>query len=256
MSAIELKKLFISAIWLNGAAAVTAGCIWAGYGLLGDVVAVGFLVTAFFLGIIYRTGLLIWAGLCGMLAASLGGQELRDYLALRSGKILHAAAVEQLAEDPAAGGSYLRESEVRTDLGSWYYSDSVDGVGYWHYAAPVVPKDWNRSEPIFLWAACPGVGDCQENWKKPLGAVVKIYRESSDHWRAVEDAIKRHSLRKADSAVLVEWVASPERTITGHYTAFWSTLENWNIVWAIGCFLTPLARLALRRLRRDRRNYL
>ncbi len=216
--------------------AASAVCAWHGWQVAFVGITTVLLVAGFFLGVVWRSGSLVWAGLCGFVLAIGGNVELLEYVAVKDGAILRNVKIADFVADAKASGATLVDSHVRVDLDGNHYEDGGPdaGAGTWHHAAPVVDSAWTVTEPVAVWAVCPGVGKCTSLWDLPFSAVLKIHPDNEPKFKAVLEATRTRALILPDNPVLVEWVESPESSRQERLDGFWNTVLALNIVWIVG----------------------
>ena len=234
----------------GGLGMVTSYWIWSSTtAVLGA--CVGILV--FFPGYNHRWWTI--AGIWGMVLGAVFGAYGTEWYKLRYGEKVTITASEAhrhpdaVIYDLSAGRPTMQHGIGQASVvGGHTTGGSVTAV------VPVVEKDWDKSQPIAMWAVCPQVwasssyaktkawekrrdDGCGGDWKQPDWHLA-IHADTSTGDEEIQAAIKRHTehfkTKSAEGAVAVQWIGTIKPIIwkSGSVAFGWliATLLGWPIV--------------------------
>ncbi|NJL03070.1 MAG: hypothetical protein HC910_21805 [Spirulinaceae cyanobacterium SM2_1_0] len=185
-------------------------------------------------------GFLILVGVAALLAS--------NYYELRSGTSISDISVTQAADYPDASQFRFTDGAVRTELTGQRIVRSRSGDRtnrQYYFVAPIVPADWQPSEPVPAWAGCTNTGSavnvCQGDWPRPYQAGLRIARDLRNYEQAITDAVAQYNLQTAERAPILEWVADPSLALRNRGRSAVGLWMGVNVIFAIAPAPRPLA---------------
>jgi len=247
-------------VWAGGALALLAHLAVV-YLLLRDdavpaamiVAGIGSAILGGGIALARRTHLVLPMILCGFLGSFFGAyylDELRELEAqLVRSNVVRDVALDALGAQPAGRVVYLRDATLSaTYVGGSEHKRRRGKVDVYR-AAPVVTPGWTRADPVPAWAVFRTnnsmIGGTSEadglaTWATPARAGF-IVANDGQYREAIADAERRHGLRSAPGAPLLEW-RDPDAKRRGYRDRFWKVLLVTQLVWlAAAAFLGPTA---------------
>ncbi len=175
---------------------------------------------------------LIMVGVAAILAS--------DYYQLRGGSSISEIPITEAVEYPDASQFQFTNGAVRAELSGQQIVRSRTGERtnrQYYFVAPIVPADWQPSEPVPAWAGCSATGSasniCQSDWQRSYQAGLRIARNPRRYQQAIADAEAQHDLQSADRAPVLEWVADPSAALRNRGRSALGLWIGVNIVFAI-----------------------
>lgn len=215
-------QLLVEAVGVPLAILVSAPAAFGASLVLGIVVCV--------LGARWLGPGMIFAGVLAIAAPPLEGLLLGHGLRVLLGEHVAGGSVAEAPGRASATVFRFRDGAPRPELGGSHVrsSGNVRSAGSRRFVVtPVVPTAWARTDPVPVWAtagAQPATGS---------GGVVVLAEDLEDYRKAIADAERRHGLRSAPAAPVVEW-GDPDAIVAGHRRTTIALVLTVKGIWLVG----------------------
>jgi hypothetical protein len=207
---------------MNAVAAM--GILLAAYSSWPLAVLIGVLLvlTIIAISFLYRHMYMSWVGLMALMCILIGGMNVNTYMKLKDKPVVKNISVRDIGDYREAGGFYFSDAMIRDDLSATYIrrssntgKSSTSSISF-YYAAPMVFPGWTAENSVGAWVVAQNIPETK-NWKENYQAAILADPIFSEEFRvAVENAVVKHQLKTDEKPLLLKWVPSPEKAISGY----------------------------------------
>jgi len=226
----RLRRLIRAALWRAALRGVIAVLVVSA--IMVPLACLGWTMLAVFFAITAGLNVGLWAGRDTGLASLVGAMLMVVVgliIALLSdvqiiGRGSGPIEVADIAHFPYAARFRFTDARVATEFSGVADTHRYSRSGAWR-AAPIVPTNWTRAEPVRAWAVAvvSGYGPLDfrtpRNWQQNYAAAVRYVATAfSPAQSAVARAISRYGLTSTRDAPLLYWVEEPPSVIADERT--------------------------------------